>query len=44
MKDPERVEAARKSRENHVKKLKDRFLKGNHIVQMTLKRMSIRMI
>ena len=37
VKDPKRVEAARKGRENYVKKLKDRLLKDNKMVQMTLK-------
>ena len=29
VKDPKRVEAARKGRENYMKKLKERFLKDN---------------
>ena len=37
MKDPKRVEAARKGRENYTKKLKDQFLKEIKIVQITLK-------
>ena len=37
MKDSKRVEAARKGRENYRKQLKDRFLKDNQILRMTLK-------
>ena len=37
-KDQKRVEAARRGRENYIKKLKERFLKDNQEVQMTLKR------
>ena len=36
-KDQKRVEAARRSRENYMKKLKERLLKDNQGVQMTLK-------
>ena len=37
VKDPKRVETARKGRENYTKKLKDQFLKEIKIVQITLK-------
>ena len=37
IKDPKCVEAARKGWENYKKKLKDKFLKDNQMVQMTLK-------
>ena len=36
-KDQKRVEAARRGRENYMKKLKERILKDNQEVQMTLK-------
>ena len=36
-KDQKRVEAARRGRENYMKKLKERLLKDNQEVQMTLK-------
>ena len=36
-KDQKRVEAARRDRENYMKKLKENFLKGNQKTQMTLK-------
>ena len=36
-KDQRRVEAARRGRENYMKKLKERLLKDNQEVQMTLK-------
>ena len=36
-KDQKRVEAPRRSRENYMKKLKERLLKDNQEVQMTLK-------
>ena len=36
-KDQKRVEAARRGRENYMKKLKKRLLKDNQEVQMTLK-------
>ena len=35
LKDPKRVEVAPKGRENYLKKLKDRLLKDNKMVQMT---------
>ena len=37
IKDPERQRRGKKSREAYMKKLKDRFLKDNRLVQMTLK-------
>ena len=37
VKDPKRVEAARKGKENYRKQLKDRVLKDNQILRMTLK-------
>ena len=37
IKDQKRVEAARRGRENYMKKLKERLLKDNQEVQMTLK-------
>ena len=36
-KDQKRVEAARRDRENYMKKLKENFLKDNQKTQMTLK-------
>ena len=36
-KDQERVEAARRGREKYMKKIKERLLKDNQEVQMTLK-------
>ena len=37
IKDQKRVEAARRGRENYIKKLKERLLKDNQEAQMTLK-------
>ena len=37
IKDPKHVETACKGRQNYMKKLKDRILKDNQIVQVTLK-------
>ena len=37
MKDPERQKRGKKSRETYMKKLKDKFLKDNQMVQMALK-------